>query len=95
VGLGGVRSPTSFTAVVITGLFNAYFVAVVAGNAPWATFAWTAAALSMSYMLIVLSAPRISAYVNLQAEKNCWQSRAYFCVINTEDSAWKLFSKLF
>ena len=32
---------SGYTTVVITAVFNAYFVAVVAGNAPWATFAWT------------------------------------------------------
>ena len=59
---------SGYTTVVITALFNAYFVAVVAGNAPWATFAWTAA-LSVSYMLIVLSAPLIGAYADLHAVK--------------------------
>jgi len=34
---------SGYTTVVLTAVFNAYFVAVVAGNAPWATFAWTAA----------------------------------------------------
>ena len=38
---------SGYTTVVITAVFNAYFVSVVAGNAPWATFAWTAA-LSVS-----------------------------------------------
>jgi len=59
---------SGYTTVVITALFNAYFVAVVAGNAPWATFAWTAA-LSFSYLLIVLSAPLIGAYADLRAAK--------------------------
>ncbi len=59
---------SGYTTVVITALFNAYFVAVVAGNASWATFAWTAA-LSVSYMLIVLSAPLIGAYADLHAVK--------------------------
>ncbi|OGT06637.1 MAG: MFS transporter [Gallionellales bacterium RBG_16_57_15] len=59
---------SGYTTVVITALFNAYFVAVVAGNAPWATFAWTAA-LSFSYALIVLSAPLIGAYADLRAAK--------------------------
>lgn len=59
---------SGFTTVVITALFNAYFVAVVAGNAPWATFAWTAA-LSVSYALVVLSAPLIGAYADLHAAK--------------------------
>ena len=34
---------SGYTTVVITAVFSAYFVAEVAGNAPWATFAWTAA----------------------------------------------------
>ena len=59
---------SSYTTVVITALFNTYFVAVVAGNAPWATFAWTAT-LSASYALIVLSAPVIGAYADLRAAK--------------------------
>lgn len=59
---------SGYTTVVITALFNAYFVAVVAGNAPWATLAWTAA-LSVSYGLIVLSAPLIGAYADLRAAK--------------------------
>ena len=59
---------SGYTTVVITALFNAYFVAVVAGNAPWATFAWTAA-LSVSYILIVFSAPLIGAYADLHAVK--------------------------
>jgi len=59
---------SGYTTVVITALFNAYFVAVVAGNAPWATFAWTAT-LSFSYLLVVLSAPIVGAYADLHAAK--------------------------
>ena len=59
---------SGYTTVVITALFNAYFVAVVAGNAPWATLAWTAA-LSVSYALIVLSAPMIGAYADQHAAR--------------------------
>ena len=35
---------SGYTTVVLTAVFNAYFVATVAGNAPWATFAWTVGA---------------------------------------------------
>jgi len=59
---------SGYTTVVITAIFNAYFVAVVAGDAPWATFAWTAA-LSVSYLLIVLSAPVIGAYADHHGAK--------------------------
>ena len=47
---------SGYTTVVITAVFNAYFVAAVAGKAPWATFAWTAA-LSVSYLAVLLTAP--------------------------------------
>lgn len=59
---------SGYTTVVITAVFNAYFVAVVAGNAPWATFLWTLA-LSVSYALIVLSAPLVGAYADAWAAK--------------------------
>ena len=59
---------SGYTTVVITALFNAYFVAVVAGNAVWATFAWTAA-LSVSYALVMAGAPVIGAYADQHAAK--------------------------
>src|SRR5499427_1253995 len=59
---------SGYTTVVITAVFNAYFVAVIAGNTPWATFAWTAA-LSASYALILLTAPVLGAYADLRAAK--------------------------
>ncbi len=59
---------SGFTTVVITALFNAYFVAVVAGDAPWATFAWTVA-LSASYALIIVTAPLLGAYADQHAAK--------------------------
>src|SRR5256714_2234499 len=59
---------SGYTTVVVTAVFNAYFVAVVANNAPWATFAWTAA-LSVSYAIILLTAPILGAYADLRAAK--------------------------
>ncbi|MDH4331833.1 MAG: MFS transporter [Desulfobulbaceae bacterium] len=59
---------SGYTTVVITALFNAYFVTVVAGDAPWATLAWTSA-LSVSYALIVVSAPLLGAWADLYAAK--------------------------
>ena len=32
---------SGYTTVVLTAVFNAYFVSVVAADAPWATFLWT------------------------------------------------------
>jgi UMF1 family MFS transporter len=54
--------------VVITAVFSAYFVAEVAGNAPWATLAWTAA-LALSYALVMLTAPVIGAWADARAAK--------------------------
>jgi UMF1 family MFS transporter len=59
---------SGYTTVVITAIFNAYFVSVVAANAPWATFAWTAS-LAVSYALIMVSAPVIGAYADAYAAK--------------------------
>ena len=59
---------SGYTTVVITAVFGAYFVAVVAGDAPWATFAWTLA-LSVSYALIMATAPAIGAWADARARK--------------------------
>ncbi len=59
---------SGYTTVVITAIFNAYFVSVVAGNQPWATFAWTAA-LAVSYAAIMFTAPLIGAYADAYAAK--------------------------
>ncbi len=59
---------SGYTTVVITAVFNAYFVSVVAEKQVWATFAWTLA-LSISYALIVVTAPLIGAYADAHAAK--------------------------
>jgi UMF1 family MFS transporter len=59
---------SGYTTVVITAVFGAYFVGVVAANAPWATFAWTLA-LSVSYALIMLTAPLVGAWADAHARK--------------------------
>jgi UMF1 family MFS transporter len=59
---------SGYTTVVITAIFNAYFVRVVAGNAPWATLAWTAT-LAVSYAAVVVTAPAIGAWADLRAAK--------------------------
>ena len=59
---------SGYTTVVITAVFNAFFVAAVAQKAPWATFAWTAA-LSVSYLLVLLSAPLLGAWADAHAAK--------------------------
>ena len=74
---------SGYTTVVTTAVFNAYFVAVVADNTPWATFAWTAV-LSFSYLLVVLSAPVVGAYADLHgAKKNLLAVCTAGCVLFT------------
>ena len=74
---------SGYTTVVITAVFSAYFVSVVAGNAPWATFAWTAA-LSLSYAVILFTGPLVGAWADAHAAKK--RLLAYStvgCVIGT------------
>jgi MFS transporter, UMF1 family len=59
---------SAYTTVVITAVFSAYFVGAVAGNAPWATFAWTAA-LSVSYAAILVTGPLVGAWADAHAAK--------------------------
>jgi UMF1 family MFS transporter len=59
---------SGYTTVVLTAVFNAYFVNVVAGNAPWATLAWTLA-LSGSYLVGMAVMPALGAYADLHAKK--------------------------
>src|SRR5262245_34763351 len=59
---------SGYTTVVITAVFNAYFVGVVAAGKDWGTFA-LAAALSVSYAMVMLSAPIVGAYADAHAAK--------------------------
>jgi UMF1 family MFS transporter len=59
---------SGYTTVVITAVFSAYFVAGIAGKAPWATFAWTAA-LSVSYAAVLLTGPLVGAWADAHAAK--------------------------
>lgn len=59
---------SGYTTVVITAIFNAYFVGIVAQKAAWGTFAWTLA-LSVSYVLVVITAPVIGAWADAHAAK--------------------------
>ncbi len=59
---------SGYTTVVLTAVFNAYFVGVVAGQADWATFAWTLA-LAISSALVMITMPALGAYADLRAAK--------------------------
>jgi len=59
---------SGFTTVVLTAVFNAYFVGVVAANANWATLMWTVT-LGVSNALVMVAMPIIGAYADLRARK--------------------------
>ncbi len=59
---------SGYTTVVLTAVFNAYFVSVVAQKAEWATFAWTAV-LAVSYLAVMIAGPFIGAYADARAAK--------------------------
>jgi len=74
---------SGYTTVVLTAVFNAYFVAAVAGNAPWATLAWTLA-LAFSSALVMLTAPAIGAYADAHgAKKRLLALSTIGCVLGT------------
>jgi len=59
---------SGYTTVVMTAVFNAYFVGVVAANASWATLAWTSA-LAFSSAVVMLTMPSLGALADLRASK--------------------------
>jgi UMF1 family MFS transporter len=59
---------SGYTTVVLTAVFNAFFVGVVAGGAPWATLAWTLA-LAASNAIVMLTMPALGAFADLRAAK--------------------------
>ena len=60
---------SGYTTVVITAVFDAYFVGVVAGNAPWATFAWTAGAVGVLRAGDARPRPLVGAWADAHAAK--------------------------
>jgi UMF1 family MFS transporter len=74
---------SGYTTVVLTAIFNAYFVATVAGNAPWATLAWTLA-LAVSYAAVMAAGPVVGAWADGHAAKKralAWSTIA--CIAGT------------
>ncbi|CAJ48756.1 putative transporter, partial [Bordetella avium 197N] len=59
---------SGYTTVILTTVFSTYFVAVVAQSAQWATLAWTAA-LSLSYLVVMLTMPALGARADARAGK--------------------------
>ncbi len=59
---------SGYTTVVLTAVFNAYFVSVVAQGAAWGTLAWTLA-IAASSLIVMLTLPAIGAHADLRANK--------------------------
>jgi UMF1 family MFS transporter len=59
---------SGYTTVVLTAVFNAYFVGVVAGGASWGTFAWTLA-LGLSNAIVMVTIPVLGAWADIRAAK--------------------------
>jgi len=74
---------SGYTTVVLTSVFNAYFVATVMSGEPSATLIWTLI-LALSYALVMISAPILGAYADLAGAKKrlLWIS-TLGCVITT------------
>ena len=62
---------SGYTTVVLTAVFNAYFVGVICGNASWATLLWTSV-IAASNILAILCMPFIGAATDLKANKKFW-----------------------
>ena len=74
---------SGYTTVVLTAVFNAYFVSTVAGNAPWATFAWTLA-LAASYAIVMAAGPVVGAWADARAaKKHALAATTVACVAGT------------
>lgn len=87
---------SGYTTVVLTAVFNAYFVGVVANGAPWGTLAWTLA-LAASSVIVMLVMPALGAYADLRANKKrllavttalCVGSTAMLAFSDRGDVAW-------
>lgn len=62
---------SGYTTVVLTAVFNAYFVGVICGNASWATLMWTSV-IAVSNILAIVCMPLIGAATDLKANKKFW-----------------------
>lgn len=59
---------SGYTTVVLTAVFAAYFVGVVADGAEWATFAWTLA-LAVSNAIVMVTMPVLGAWADQHSAK--------------------------
>ncbi len=74
---------SGYSTVVLTAVFNAYFVGVVAGGASWATFAWTLT-VAVSSLIVALVSPPLGAWADRRgARKTLLAVCTVGCVVAT------------
>lgn len=77
---------SGYTTVVLTAVFNAYFVSVIAdgrGDDGTGTFLWTLA-MAVTNLMVILSAPLIGAIADYRADKKLFLAIATTgCVVGT------------
>jgi UMF1 family MFS transporter len=74
---------SGYTTVVLTAVFNAYFVAVVMQDVSYATLAWTLV-LSVSYLLVMVTAPWLGALADqYQAKRRLLWVASLACIAAT------------
>lgn len=74
---------SGYTTVVLTAVFNVYFVSVLAGGDEWGTFLWTLV-ISVSNALSMLVMPMVGAVADARANKRQWLAGAtLLCVLGT------------
>ncbi|HET7774342.1 MAG TPA: MFS transporter [Burkholderiaceae bacterium] len=74
---------SGYTTVVLTAVFNAYFVGVVTQGQSWGTLAWTLT-LGVSSLLVMLTAPGIGAHADRHGRKKLLLGLATAaCVLGT------------
>lgn len=74
---------SGYTTVVLTAVYNAFFVSIVAENTVWATFAWTLT-ITLSNLLSIVVIPLVSAAADAKANKRFWLAlMTALCVLST------------
>ena len=74
---------SGYTTVVLTAVFNAYFVSVICQDASWATLLWTSV-IAASNILAIICMPLIGAATDLKANKKFWTVlMSAICILGT------------
>lgn len=71
---------SGYSTVILTAVFNTYFVSVICGSADWATFLWTAVVAASNILCLILM-PAFSRAADIRAEKKRWCFIATLCCI--------------